>query len=335
MDFLVALAGTAGPLAAEWQNDLAASGVDAAMLPDDLDDRTAVILRALDGSTAFRTSQALADFVSNEHGAVAIEAFEELGPEFAAELEAQMQGTVTIETQPGYTRPDYYDGVWFHRTRNGWTGHVDQGFIHGSIVHRGFVAKIFPTDIFAQRRAAIAVLAPRQYERILEIGCGTATFTTCLADAFPDAAITAIDTSMPMLRQAQRVGNARAARWRLIEGAGEQTDLPAAGFDLVTSYILLHELPEHATRAIFAEAFRLLEPGGTVMMSDVTPFAELDKLAAWRADWSARGGEPYWREAAQLELGDVLGNAGFVDVEVGGLTGAPYPWIARGTKPHG
>ena len=336
MDFLVALAAAAAPLGAEWQRDLGDAGIEPDTLPDNLDERTASVLGVLNGSAAFRTSQVLADFVGHEHGAVAKDAFEELGPEFAASLEAWADGPTTLETQQGYVRPAYYDGVWFHRTRNGWTGHDQQGFIHGEIVHRGFVARIFPGDIFAQRRATLATLAPHLYARILELGAGTATYTTCLADAFPDAAITAIDTSRPMLLQAQRIGNARGASWRLIEGAAEESGLGDASFDLVTSFILLHELPEQAIRAIFAEALRVLEPGGTVLMADVVPYAQQDRLAAWRADWSARmGGEPYWRQVAQLDLAALLAETGFVEVEAGGLTGTPYPWIVRGSKPRG
>ena len=55
-------------------------------------------------------------------------------------------------------------------------------------------------------------------------------------------------------------------------------------------------------RGVFAEAFRLLAPGGAMLMTDVPPYAQQDRLTAWRQDHNARfGGEPYWREAGHVE----------------------------------
>ena len=82
-----------------------------------------------------------------------------------------------------------------------------------------------------------------------------------LADAFPNAEISGCDVSRAMLEQAQRVANERQLKWETsYVGRAEDTRLPAGSFDLVSSFILLHELPADMNRAFFAEAFRLLEP---------------------------------------------------------------------------
>ena len=106
-------------------------------------------------------------------------------------------------------------------------------------------------------------------------------------------------------------------------------------FDLVASYIMLHELPGDVIRAVFAEAYRVLEPGGDMLMSDVTRYADMDKLAEWRADRGAMyGGEPHWRESARLDLAAIARDAGFLDVS--GTYEGPglYPYVVRGRKPQ-
>jgi SAM-dependent methyltransferase len=97
---------------------------------------------------------------------------------------------------------------------------------------------------------------------------------------------------------------------------------------------VLHEIPAAAARAQLREAFRLLRPGGELLFTDVTRYAVLDKRAVRWAEYNAvHGGEPFWREAASLELGAAAREAGFAEVRSEGLGGAPYPWFVYGRKP--
>ena len=69
-------------------------------------------------------------------------------------------------------------------------------------------------------------------------------------------------------------------------------------------------------------------------MVDVPPFAVQSKAAVWRACRDARhGGEPYWAEAASLDLVAEASAAGFVDIRSFGLAGELSPWITIGRKP--
>ena len=63
-------------------------------------------------------------------------------------------------------------------------------------------------------------------------------------------------------------------------------------------------------------------------MSDVTRYADLDRLAAWKADRSAKyGGEPFWRESASLDLAEVAREVGFAEARAEGIY--PHVLIAR------
>ena len=335
LDFLVTAARASGGLHAKVAVDVAALGIEADALPDDLDERDALLTRRLAGSDAFRTADSVSGFLGKVHGRVARDAFEAMAPALVPELKAlEQKGPATLTLDPDLKMPGYFEGVEFHSTLGGWDGHEEQGYIHGEIVHRLWVAKVFALgDMFAHRRAILADLPKERIRDILEIGTSSGHFTVALQQTFPDAHITGIDLAAPMLRQALRVANDNGWNWTLKQMAAESLDFPDASFDLVTAYSFLHELPESAIRAIYREARRVLRPGGTLLIGDITPYAVQDKLTMWRADRSAvRGGEPLWRASAQLDWAGIARDEGFADATGRGMAPQNFPWIVQGTK---
>ena len=239
-----------------------------------------------------------------------------------------------VEDLLGDQVPRYWD-YEFHGTAGGWDGHEHMGFIHFELVYKYLLMAAYGNNIFALRKQ-VAEAAPRSgYRRILDLGAGTGQYTMMLAEAYPEAEITALDPSRTSLNYAKRRSLDAGLNWRCVRSLAEKTGLPDASFDLVTSFILLHEVPPHITRAILAESFRLLEPGGEIHFSDVTPYRACDPYKAWNDDWDAEhGNEPWWRTAATAQLGEWAEAAGFVDVTEGALTpDGVYPWILTARKP--
>ncbi|MEM8935538.1 MAG: class I SAM-dependent methyltransferase [Pseudomonadota bacterium] len=313
--------------------DMRAAGIDEDSLPDD-PDAVDARLSAID-SAALDVSVLCKEWHRRNHGPLAAEAFGEIHQETADAIDVLDQsGPVSLSLDDALAPPDYWDGVEFHRTTGGWDAFPLAGYVHGELVHKRMVERIFPGGIFKQRRAAAHEALTDNYEQILELGCSTGHFTSALADVFPDAHITGVELSRAGLEHAKRVGNARGAAWRLFQRPAEATGFEDEEFDLVTSYILLHELPAAVIRDVFSEAFRVLKPGGDVLMSDVTRFSALGKIQRWHTTQDAKlGGEPHWCESAALDLKEVAETAGFELVESYGLGGRPYPWIVRGRKP--
>lgn len=328
--FLAQMAAASRPVAEKVSSELA-DLVDGDSLPDDMDARENVVHQALTGSSAYATQRLMGDWHGRSHGKIAIAAFEEIQPELQATLDATFKGTASLTLDPEMSLPKYWDGVHFHRTTGGWDGHEHMGFVHGEIIHKMMVARLFPGGIFAQRQR-VAAMPPRDsYARILDMGCSSGHFTTALQTVYPDAHITGIDFSARMLEHAYRTANANGWTWQLMQRAAEDTGFDDASFDLVASFIMLHEMPVDAIHKSFAEAFRVLTPGGDMIMSDVTRYADLDKMSQWKADRGAKyGGEPFWRESASLDLAQVARDAGFVDVKADGI----YPHVVQGRKPE-
>ena len=335
IDFLVSASRGLGRLFGVVDKQVDELGIAIDALPDDLDERDAYVTSKLAGSDAFRTADALQSYLGTAHGRVARDAFDAMAPTLMPELKAlEKKGPATLTLDPGLAMPAYYRDVEFHSTFGGWDGHEEQGYIHGEIVHRLWVARIFALgDMFAHRRAALKELPRRDYRDILELGTSSGHFTVALQQSFPGAHITGIDLAAPMLRQALRVANDNGWDWTLKQMAAEKLDFADESFDLVTSYSFLHEMPESAIRAVYREAHRVLRPGGSLLIGDITPYAVQDKLAVWRADRSAmRGGEPLWRESASLDWSAIAREEGFADATGRGLAPKHFPWIVQGTK---
>jgi SAM-dependent methyltransferase len=310
---------------------LASRGVTGETLPDDMDARHALIDTTLADVAPWHTQAWLGDWSAREHGRVCEQAFEEVKHQVAPALDALAEGPTRL-TDSDAPKPRYWSQIWFHRTRGGWDASPHAGYVHGEFIHRRYVSRIFPGDIYAQRRRVLEALDDFTPKDIVEFGTSSGHYTVALAERFPGAAIIGIDPSLRMLEQARRVGNALGHSWDLRVGVGEQSGLADESADLVTSYAIHHELPPRIIKLWFDEAYRLLRPGGMLLMADVPRYADLDRLAAWRFDWAAKwGGEPFWRASAQMDLGEGARAAGFVDVEAGGLppTGNPYFVIGR------
>jgi SAM-dependent methyltransferase len=101
-------------------------------------------------------------------------------------------------------------------------------------------------------------------DNALEIGPGYGAFLRVLVDKTPK--LTAVEIDTPMAQRLQRLYGERA---RIINGDGTDTGLPADEFSSVVSFTMLHHVPTADLQdRLFAEAFRVLRPGGVFAGSD-------------------------------------------------------------------
>jgi ubiquinone/menaquinone biosynthesis C-methylase UbiE len=102
--------------------------------------------------------------------------------------------------------------------------------------------------------------------RILDIGCGTGQFAARIRGALPNARVWGVDLVSDMLAKG-------AERWRHhrghvtpVQGDSERLPFASNSFDFVTCANSFHHYP-HQDRAV-AEMFRVLRPGGRLMLID-------------------------------------------------------------------
>lgn len=169
------------------------------------------------------------------------------------------------------------------------------------------------------RRDAVAALALKPGDTVLEIGCGTgANFALLQGRIGPEGRIIAVDLTQSMLDEAER--RIRAAGWtniELIHCSAKDYDLPEQGVDGILSTFALTLEPDYD--AVIAAAARALRPERRLAIADlklargwrlvflpfllliVRPFAVSLKLAP-RHPW-----ESMERHMEGLEMTEYLG----------------------------
>lgn len=122
------------------------------------------------------------------------------------------------------------------------------------------------------------------------------------------------DTPSPAETPAPATSNAAPPAITWHHGAAEATGLPAAAYDLITLQFVCHELPQSATRAVLAEAARLLRPGGVIALVDQDPDSAVIRRLPAPIATLLKSTEPYLEDYFRLDLPAALQEAGFHNV---------------------
>lgn len=105
-------------------------------------------------------------------------------------------------------------------------------------------------------------------QRVLDLGCGTATLTILIKQTHPEAVVIGLDGDLKVLE----IGRAKAHRAGveivLDEGMAYQLPYPDQSFDRVLSSLVLHHLGTDNKRRALSEVYRVLRPGGELHVVD-------------------------------------------------------------------
>lgn len=107
-------------------------------------------------------------------------------------------------------------------------------------------------------RDLLSRIAGLEAKRVLDVGCGPGNSTALLAERWPGASVTGIDSSPEMLARARETR--RDVAWLEMDAAGDLSGLGV--FDVVFSNAVIQWLPDHA--ALLPRLFSLVAPGGVL-----------------------------------------------------------------------
>lgn len=190
-------------------------------------------------------------------------------------------------------------------------------------------------------------------ELVVDLGCSVGLSTRELGRVFPKANLVGVDLSPQMLsvfdhlqslseteskkhpipEAAGSIGPAKERKAKLIHAAAEETGLESSSADVVSLHLVMHELPQTATRSILREAFRILKPGGVVVLGEMDPgSAAFGRILSSPFAFAAfRSSEPHLLEYITLDVPSAAQEAGFVGVRT--AAHSPRHFTAVGVKP--
>ncbi|MFO7630154.1 MAG: methyltransferase domain-containing protein [Prochlorococcaceae cyanobacterium] len=210
--------------------------------------------------------------------------------------------------------PDYYLQNFHHQT-DGYLSDLSASLydLQVEILFNG-TADPMRRRILKPLRQGLQPFAerPASQWRILDVATGTGRTLLQLRGAFPNSQLVGIDLSSAYLRQANRWLSQRPQELpQLVQANAEAMPLADGSMQAVTCVFLFHELPATARQRVLEECWRVLEPGGVLVLADSVQMADSPQFMAAMENFRRLFHEPYYRDYIADDINARLQAAGF------------------------
>eukprot|EP00596_Hydrurales_sp_CCMP1899_P008961 CAMPEP_0119035988 /NCGR_PEP_ID=MMETSP1177-20130426/3312_1 /TAXON_ID=2985 /ORGANISM="Ochromonas sp, Strain CCMP1899" /LENGTH=371 /DNA_ID=CAMNT_0006995005 /DNA_START=135 /DNA_END=1250 /DNA_ORIENTATION=- len=167
-----------------------------------------------------------------------------------------------------------------------------------------------------------------------DLGCGTGLSMYMLDSKWPSIEkVTGIDLSTyklaVCLEKKSMMPSSKSSKYNLIHAPAEDAPVESNSQDLVSLCLVAHESPKWVSESIFAEAFRILKPGGSFTMMDLDKENLENLLDNPFVAAIYKRTEPYMGEFLKLNPITALGEAGFTISEVDNASRSHRVYVAR------
>ncbi|MCG8357373.1 MAG: class I SAM-dependent methyltransferase [Kiloniellales bacterium] len=221
-----------------------------------------------------------------------------------------------LQLDPEFEQPLYYTSIDIHQHPGGvWSDEIA-----GYVYERGgqSTAPMLKKHASLWERFTAQALSrlERDAKKVIDLGCGWGASTYPYYANNPDMDVVGVELSAPCLRLAARRAAENQAQNVLYKQADAiDTGLEDGEGDIVTSTMVLHEMPPSHVKGLLKEAHRLLAPGGLSIHLDFLvrddPFRTFIHYGH-----SARNNEPFMVPLNEMDIVEAHREAGFEDVEI-------------------
>jgi len=213
--------------------------------------------------------------------------------------------------------PDYYLQNFHHQT----DGYLSE---HSAEIYDLQVEILFNGTADSMRRRVLSPLKRglKKYlsedskkVKVLDIATGTGRTLQQIQSALPQIELYGIDLSGSYLKQASKYLSYRSGDLvQLTKGNAEKMPYDSASFQALTCVFLLHELPRNARQNVLAECYRVLEPGGTLVIADSIQIEDSPKFTPIMENFHRIFHEPYYRDYIVDNINLRLEESGFSSI---------------------
>jgi len=213
--------------------------------------------------------------------------------------------TVDKERFPAYYRRNFH---W--QTDGYFSEHSAEVYELGvELLFRG-TADVMRRQIIPPITKLVREVGGADRVRLLDVACGTGRTLHQIARAHPTMRLWGVDLSPAYVRIArQRLAD--VAECAVAVENGEHLPFADGAFDVVTSVYLFHELPRNARRNVVREMFRVVRPGGLVVIEDSAQLVESAAIASALREFPREFHEPFYADYLEDDLAGILREVGF------------------------
>ncbi len=213
--------------------------------------------------------------------------------------------------------PDYYLQNFHHQT----DGYLSK---HSAEIYDLQVEILFNGTADSMRRRVLSPLKTglkkfsnedSKKVKVLDIATGTGRTLQQIQSALPKVELYGLDLSGSYLKQASKYLSSRSGDLvQLTKGNAEKMPYSSESFQALTCVFLFHELPREARQNVLKECFRLLEPGGTLVLADSIQIEDSPKFTPIMENFHKIFHEPYYRDYIVDNINLRLEESGFSSI---------------------
>lgn len=157
-----------------------------------------------------------------------------------------------------------------HSHKHDSAAQTDGRLIRWATFYDGFTTLMTLGQIRRLRALTVEQALLRSGEKVLDVGCGTGGVTIPVKlQVGKTGAVAGIDPAPEMIAVAEQKAKRAGIEIDFRVGVIESLPYPDGTFDAVTSSLMMHHLPESLQVKGLAEIWRVLKPGGRLLVADM------------------------------------------------------------------